>query len=293
MNPKHHSSSSDSRRLPRGYPTQRYGSRRSPIDWVRLARHAAVIGLLVQITNATPASGGSSTGNTAIAGGAIAAFSAILCGGVGQAFDFEESPEDDSYARRGLLLGVSGIYAADTKEDDLESELFVNPAGVPVNLSLKNTFGIKSQAGYRCHPRFSAEVEVEWLDDFEGTVFIGGPVGEKVSVDLEPLVVTTSLKGYLLTGRYQPYALIGGGAMVVEANLKDNCCLSLREQDVLPLGSSETDTRRGVVMRFGGGLDFYATKQIVLTVGVDYLLPFGEVEDFDYLSIAWGLRYRF
>jgi len=108
MNPKHHSSSSDSRRLPRGYPTQRYGSRRSPIDWVRLARHAAVIGLLVQITNATPAIA-DGTGDAAIAGGAFAAFSAILCGGVGQAFDFEESPEDDSYARRGWLLGVSGI----------------------------------------------------------------------------------------------------------------------------------------------------------------------------------------
>ncbi len=90
----------------------------------------------MQITGATPA----------IADGAFAAFSAILCGGVGQAFDFEESPEDQPYARRGWLLGVSGIYAADTKEDDLESSLG-NPAGAPVNLSLKNTFGVKSQAG--------------------------------------------------------------------------------------------------------------------------------------------------
>jgi opacity protein-like surface antigen len=235
----------------------------------------------VQITNATPASA-DPTDDAAIAGGATAVFSTILCGGVGQAFDLEESPEDEPYARRGWLLGVSGIYAADTKEGDLESTLG-KPAGAPVNLSLKNTFGIKSQAGYRCHPRFSAEVEVEWLDDFEGTLFLQGPVGGKVSVDLEPLVVTTNLKGYLLTGRYQPFALIGGGAMVVEVNWKDNS----------GLGLSQTDTKRGAVMRFGGGLDFYATKQIVLTVGVDYLLPFGELQDFDYVSIAWGLRYRF
>jgi hypothetical protein len=235
----------------------------------------------VQLTNATPASA-DATGDAAIAGGAIAAFSAGLCGGVGQAFDFEESAEDDSYARRGWLLGVSGIYAADTKEGDLESSLR-NATGVPLNLSLKNTFGIKGQAGYRCHPRFSAEVEVEWLDEFEGTIFLGGPIDETISIDLEPLVVTTSLKGYLLTGRYQPYALIGGGAMVIEVNLKDNS----------GLGLSETETLRAVVMRFGGGLDFYATKQIVLTVGVDYLLPFGDLEDFDYVSIAWGIRYRF
>ncbi len=46
-------------------------------------------------------------------------------------------------------------------------------------------------------------------------------------------------------------------------------------------------------MRLGGGLDFYATKSIVLSLGVDYVLPFGDVEDFDYVSLGWGLEYRF
>lgn len=280
MHPKHRSSPTVSSLRPLEHPSQRYGSRRSRFDWIRLIRHAAAIGFLAQLTSATPASA-SGTEDAAIAGGAVAGFSAILCGGVGQAFDLEESSEN-SYARRGWLLGLSGVYAADTKEDDLESSLG-NPAGAPVNLSIKNTFGVKGQAGYRCHPRFSAEVEVEWLDEFEGTVFLGGAVGEKVSIDLEPLVVTTNLKGYALTGRYQPFVLVGGGAMVVEANLKDHS----------GLGLSQTETMRGVVMRFGGGLDFYATEQMVLTVGVDYVLPFGELEDFDYVSIAWGLRYRF
>jgi hypothetical protein len=46
-------------------------------------------------------------------------------------------------------------------------------------------------------------------------------------------------------------------------------------------------------MRFGGGLDFYATEHVVLTLGIDYVLPFGDLEDLDYVSIGWGLRYRF
>jgi hypothetical protein len=68
--------------------------------------------------------------------------------------------------------------------------------------------------------------------------------------------------------------------MIVESKVKD------------ATGSS-TDTTTDIVMRFGSGLDYYATEQIVLTLGLDYLLPFGELEDLDYVSISWGLRYRF
>ncbi len=97
------------------------------------------------------------------------------------------------------------------------------------------------------------------------------------------MVVTTSLKAYALTGRYQPYLLAGGGVMTVE----------VETNDTTGLGTNDTETATNIALRFGGGLDFYATERIVLTLGVDYVLPFGDLEDLDYVSIGWGLRYRF
>ncbi len=237
---------------------------------------AVVAGLVVI---ASPASAGD-TSNAVAESILVAAFSAIVCSAVTLVGDSGDLPED-SYARRGWLVGAAGTYAADTREDDLESSLR-DAVGAPVNLSLKNSFGFKGQAGYRCHPRFSAEVDVDWLGGFDGSIFQDG-AGKLASINFEPVVVTTSLRGYALTGRYQPYALIGGGAMIVEAKAKG----------AAGPGLSGTDTTTGIVMRFGGGLDFYATEHIVLTLGADYLLPFGELEDLDYVSIGWGLRYRF
>jgi hypothetical protein len=57
--------------------------------------------------------------------------------------------------------------------------------------------------------------------------------------------------------------------------------------------SSERET--DFAMRFGGGLDIYSfgTDTVVITAGADYVLPFGDVEDFDYVSINVGVLYRF
>jgi hypothetical protein len=46
-------------------------------------------------------------------------------------------------------------------------------------------------------------------------------------------------------------------------------------------------------MRFGGGIDLYATKHVVVSAEVDYVLPFGDLENLDYLSFGLGLQYRF
>jgi hypothetical protein len=37
----------------------------------------------------------------------------------------------------------------------------------------------------------------------------------------------------------------------------------------------------------------FATENVVLNLGFDYVLPLGDVENLDYLSIGWGLEYRF
>jgi hypothetical protein len=59
------------------------------------------------------------------------------------------------------------------------------------------------------------------------------------------------------------------------------------------LDLSGTSTETNFVMRFGGGVDFYATKHVVVSAEIDYVLPFGNLAPLDYLSIGMGIQYRF
>jgi hypothetical protein len=55
--------------------------------------------------------------------------------------------------------------------------------------------------------------------------------------------------------------------------------------------NSESDT--AFVMRFGGGIDLYATENVVVSVDADYVLPLGNLDALDYITIGWGIQYRF
>jgi len=167
-----------------------------------------------------------------------------------------------------LREGVGGSYAIEVFEDDVVADF-------------QNSFGVNGRAGYRCHPRFSAEVEVEWLDGFE-TVISDSKFGKIFAFDAEPLVVTVNTKGYLLTGRYQPFVLLGMGAMMADLGVRN-----------LVAGLSGSVSETGFAMRLGGGIDFYATKHVVVSVEADYVLPFDDLEGLDYISIGLGLQYRF
>jgi hypothetical protein len=46
--------------------------------------------------------------------------------------------------------------------------------------------------------------------------------------------------------------------------------------------------------RFGAGLDVYVTRNIAINVDASYVRPMStEFDDLDYLSVGWGLLYRF
>jgi hypothetical protein len=117
-------------------------------------------------------------------------------------------------------------------------------------------------AGYRCNARFGYELQAEPIRAFD----------DDWSTP-DSLLITSHVKGHLLTGRYQPYLLFGAGTM--SAKLTD----AGRED--------------GFTTRFGGGLDYYATKHVVLSAGVDYVVPFFDVREMHYLSIGLGLELRF
>jgi opacity protein-like surface antigen len=244
-------------------------------------RRAAAIALTVLVLVALPDSARSELAKTIAESAAAAVLVGVVCSSV--ALTAEEEVDKDDFARRGWLVGVAGSYAIETFQDDAESD-FQKVLGPEVNLSVDDSFGFNGQVGYRCHRRFSAEVEVEWLDGFDADLTQPG-VDQLANVRFEPVVVTTNVKGFILTGRYQPFLLLGAGAMTADIKLQDPVGLAFT--------GLNSETENAFALRFGGGIDLYATENVVLNVGVDYVLPFGNLDDLDYITIGWGVQYRF
>ncbi|MBW1685897.1 MAG: hypothetical protein JRS35_12650, partial [Deltaproteobacteria bacterium] len=101
--------------------------------------------------------------------------------------------------------------------------------------------------------------------------------------EVEPLVLTANMKEYLFKDRFQPYAVLGIGVMAAHIEIKDTA-----DFDV-----SGCDLPRGFAARFGGGVDLYVTEHFVLNTEIRYVLPTGDVEGLDMISLGWGLQYRF
>jgi hypothetical protein len=168
------------------------------------------------------------------------------------------APADEGFSGSGLQLGFAGVVAIPT---DLES-------GIELA-----TGGLTARLGYRLAPRFAAELQYEWLSDFEPSFFF-------FDEEIEPWALTANGRFYLLTSRIQPFLLAGAGLMHAE-----------RERT--SFGETRSSESTGFAVRFGIGLDLYATHGLAVTFDTSYLLPTGSLEDLDYLAIALGLQYRF
>ena len=181
-----------------------------------------------------------------------------------------DSAYAQDYARNGFYIGVAGSIGIDAAVEDE----FQKVTGVDVDID--EAGGLQARLGYRFHPRISAEIHFEWLDDADISVLAAGG---KDAMTLERFTYTANAKAYLLTGRFQPFLFAGAGLMQVEV------------EDTLGFGLSETD--EDFAARFGGGIDIYATEKFAVSLDTSYVLPTGDLKDFDYVSIAWGFQYRF
>lgn len=176
--------------------------------------------------------------------------------------------QDVDYARDSVYLGVSAIGGSYTDIDEGNDENF------SFDVDEDATAGFKTYIGVRFHPRFAVEEQIEVLRKADIKVDGGGKSG-----DFDSWSLTTNFKAFLLTGRVQPFVLAGLGVMRVEFN------------DTIGMGISRSGT--GFVSRYGAGVDFFVTEHVVVSVGTDYVLPTGDVDDFDYVSYGGGIRYVF
>lgn len=221
------------------------------------------------------------SGETTAYAGAIAtaAVGALVCPAVALGIDHPDGTSE--FERKGWLLNAAGTWAFPTFEGSLGDDL-TRSTGTDIVARVNNTVGVNGGAGYRCHRYFATELEFEWISGFPADIHQAGN-GKIASFDPDPLTVTTNFKGYLPLGRFQPFALAGGGMMAWSGSVTKSTDTELFDEDKF----------RAFAVRLGGGFDYYATKHIVLNVGADYVFPLGGQIDLDYVSVGWGIQYRF
>lgn len=177
-------------------------------------------------------------------------FGILILAGV-QAYG-QDSPQ---YARPGVYIGAGGAYAI----EDFNS-----------NLNWGNAPGFNGRLGYRFHPHVAVEAMIERMDAFE-------PKGFNNTVKFKTWTGTLNTKVFALTGRFQPYGLVGIGAMRVDRHYSGWS------------NSHDTD----LAYRVGVGLDSYLTENWLVNVEVSNVNPTGDVDGTTYYSLGGGIQFRF
>lgn len=164
----------------------------------------------------------------------------------------QEATDSDRFDRSGPYASVLGVGAIET---------FDNTG--PFDFS--NGGGFNVRVGYRVLPHFAGEMQFEYVTGFSDQ-----------GIDIDIWNLMWNAKAFLLTERWQPYALFGMGVAEAEASGGGN---SIDEDDF--------------AIRVGGGLDFYATGNVVLTVESAWIKPTDDIDDVNYVTIGGGIQYRF
>ena len=179
----------------------------------------------------------------------------------------QDEEEEKLWNENGIYVQLAGTYAIEEFGDDIAGD---------------DSLGLNVRAGLRAARWLSIEGEFEWLSGMD-------PYGISQTSDW---ATTFNLRIYpltnmLLDGRIQPYVLMGVGVSSFRS-LGD--CTG---PAVVPCQRGES-RNYGFASRWGAGVDAYVTEKIAITVGASYLWSAGTpVEDLNYISVSWGVMYRF
>ncbi len=176
------------------------------------------------------------------------------------------------YARPGPYLGV-GVAIASFTDLEQSAEDALLDLGYVFDVTVDTGVGADIRGGYRISRYAAIEAEFEILPSIDASI----PGTRFAEIDF--FALTANAKFFPITGRIQPFALVGLG--VLHGEVKDT------------LGFDISDTVADLAFRVGGGLDVYITEHVALTAGVTYLRGTGDVSDSSYISTSIGAQYRF
>ncbi|MEE8492224.1 MAG: hypothetical protein V3S60_11320 [Acidimicrobiia bacterium] len=247
----------------------------------------------------------------------------------------EGQADASDFARPGFYVGVGGTYVfpngwnSDLNDDLNEQatelanqratdELALIAPGdiIPLDVRVDGAdledglLGINGVIGYRYADLVAFEVEGEWLiDSSKSNLDIDGSTGSHTAKVEDIWTLTTNVKVYPFTGRLQPFAVIGLGLQHSKLDIDVVTSDLTTTEDPPPTNPptppvhtvsadfriKSSDTKLDGVVRLGGGIDIYATPNIVAAFSATYVAPFAEVGSMttDYVAVGWRILYRF
>ena len=189
------------------------------------------------------------------------------------------------------------------------------------NTTIEDSHGLDVRVGSRVLPNLAVELQLEYQSGFEVDIPNYAqaapppgpppfPAGEFVDddvtylrasdtdkINVQLLNLTVNLKVPLLTGRIQPFVLLGGGAVFV---FRDNRFPRAAIEPGATSGNpylfrEYVDVRDvGTVFRIGGGIDTYITEHIFVATEATWVAAQGEaMNDLRHTSVTISAGYRF
>ncbi len=188
-----------------------------------------------------------------------------------------EHPPAPDPARTGFHLSLGGVYAFENLDEtigSLDVEEAYAPGSAGRDPGFDDSAGIDLRLGYRPHARFDLALFYEWLEGFDST-------RTQPPLEIDTHLITLDGRVFLLTGRTQPYALLGLGALVANTEIVDGAF------------DKPFDTNAGFAARLGGGVDFYLSPHWLVELEGAYVVPTGAVRRNEYGTLGFKLGYRF
>jgi hypothetical protein len=179
----------------------------------------------------------------------------------------EAAPERD-FSSPGIYMGAGVAVGFDNFDDyfqDYFGDSSLNDYDTPVGFDL--------WGGYRIIPNLALEVELAYLGGFD-------PKGTRINI--KGLTLTGNVKAYVLTGRFQPFAVAGIGML----NWRGE------DRDALSYNDS-VFSKADLAARFGGGIDVYLTEHFALEAKATYVLSTRELKGSDFVDLTFGGQIRF
>ena len=164
--------------------------------------------------------------------------------------------ENNDPTRSGPYLGLGATYAH--SNFDLH------------NADERDSGGYNATVGYRFNRWVGTDVHVERYQKFS--------IAHTDDDNVNGWALGFNGRVFPLAGRFQPFGVIGLNYLNMETN-RDGF-------------QNEHETNDGPAMRFGIGLDAYATNKLVVTTGIDYMVGMGDVSGYDMLICTLGFLYR-
>jgi len=151
-------------------------------------------------------------------------------------------------------------------------------------------WGWNARAGYRFMEMLAVELLAEHIAEFDSDG------GGSNSTDRRAWSLMPNLKVFPIQGFAEPYVSVGAG--LFRGDHGHNYTFThngfpYQGNSNGPSGNG-VDQGYGFGMRFGGGVDLYATENLFVEAELAYMLPLTEdINNYNYLSVSLGLGYAF